>query len=213
MRFPFTCIACLLPLLVTALIPRLLPAESKPGQAAVSRLEWIRQNEPGMWNVAPSEGQFLYDEVLKVKAAQALEVGTSNGYSGIWIASALRQTGGHLWTCEIDKGRAKLAHENFQKAGVESLITLRLGDATEIIPKLDGSFQFVFLDAAKSEYVQYLDQVLEKTAVGGVIIAHNVTDLRASLEDFIKRVKTDPRLKTTFVNAGPGGFSVSTKVR
>jgi len=179
---------------------------------AQARLAWMRAHQTGMWNVAPSEGAFLRGEVLKVKAKRALEVGTSNGYSGIWIALGLAKTGGHLTTLEIDEGRAKLAQENLREAGVESRVTLERGDALELIPKLEGPFDFVFIDAAKSDYVRYLRMVLPLVPPGGVIVAHNVTDLRSMLEDFIQAASTNPQLRTTFVNAGPGGFSVSVKL-
>jgi caffeoyl-CoA O-methyltransferase len=190
----------------------LLRAQSSSADArAQARLNWMRENQPGMWNVAPSEGQWLHDEIVKIGAKRALEVGTSNGYSGIWIALGLRETGGHLTTLEIDSHRAQLAQENFKAAGVSSLITLRLGDAREIIPRLQGPFDFVFIDAAKDQYVDYLQLAKPKVRVGGVIVAHNVTDLRSLVEDYIHTITTDPELKTTFVNAGPGGFSVSVK--
>ena len=187
----------------------------EPGAAEVraqARLAWMRVHQKGMWNVAPSEGAFLRDEVVKAKAKRALEIGTSNGYSGIWTALGLRKTGGHLTTLEIDEGRAKLAEENFRAAGVEPLVTLERGDALELIPKLSGPFDFVFIDAEKEDYVRYLELVLPKVPPGGVIVAHNVTDLKALLGDFIQAVKTSPQLETTFVDAGPGGFSVSRKL-
>ncbi len=179
---------------------------------ALARLDWMPKNQTGMLNVNAKEGAFLRDQVIKVKAKHALEVGTSNGYSSIWIATGVRQTGGHLTTLEIDERKVKLATENFRVAGVGSLITLRPGDALKTIPTLEGPFEFVFIDAGKGDYVTYLDMVLPKVPAGGVIVAHNVSDLRSQLLDFIERVKTDPRLKTTFAEPGPGGFSVSVKL-
>ncbi len=179
---------------------------------AQARLVWMRENQKGMWNVNPEDGSFLQDLVVKVKAKQALEIGTSNGYSGIWTALGLRRTGGHLLTLEIDEGRARLAEENFRQAGVDSLVTLKRGNALEELPKLQGPFEFVFIDAWKQDYVRYLELVLPLVPPGGVIVAHNVTDLRDQLQDFIRAVKSDPRLKTAFENPGPGGFSVSTKL-
>ncbi len=190
----------------------LLQAQSSGSDArAQARLNWMREHQPGMWNVAPSEGQWLQDEIVRTGAKRALEVGASNGYSGIWIALGLRETGGHLITLEIDSHRAQLAQQNFKAAGVSSLITLRLGDARKIIPQLQGPFDFVFIDAAKDQYVDYLQLAKPKVRVGGVIVAHNVTDLRSLVEDYIHAITTDPELTTTFVNAGPGGFSVSVK--
>src|SRR3972149_10329550 len=110
-----------------------------------------------------------------------------------------RRAGGHLLTLEIDDAKIKLAQENFRAAGVESVITIVHGDALKEIPKLQGPFEFVFIDAWKDDYVKYLDMVLPMVPPGGIIMAHNTTNLRSSLLDFIERVKTDPQLKTTFV--------------
>lgn len=175
------------------------------------RLDWMREHQTGMWNVAPREGVFLHDLVVKVRAKNALEIGTANGYSGIWIAAGLRETGGHLLTLEIDPGRASLAQENFRAAGVEKIVSLKLGDALQEVPSLQGPFEFVFIDASKEDYVKYLHMVLPLVPAGGVILAHNVTDLRAELQDFINEVQTNPELKTRIENPGPGGFSVSYK--
>jgi predicted O-methyltransferase YrrM len=183
-----------------------------PEARAQARLTWMREHQPGMWNVSGGEGAFMRDEIIKVNAKHALEIGTSNGYSGIWTALGLRKTGGHLLTMEIDDGRARLAQENFKAAGVDSLVTLKMGDALKVIPNLKGPIDFVFIDAEKSDYVRYLQMVVPLVRPGGVILAHNVSDLQSLVEDFIQAVKTDPRLKTTFVNPGPGGFSVSVKL-
>ena len=183
-----------------------------PEEPARQRLAWMRQNQPGMLNVDENEGAFLRDQVIKVKAKRALEVGTSNGYSSLWIALGLRQTGGHLTTLEIDDAKVKLARENFRLAGLEPLITLQHADALEEIPKLQGPFDFVFIDAWKYDYLKYLDMVLPMVPPRGVIVAHNVTNQREELRDFIRRVKADPQLRTTFANPGPGGFSVSVKL-
>jgi caffeoyl-CoA O-methyltransferase len=190
------------------------PAQSSSNSdtRALERLRWMRQQEGNLWNVSPDEGAFLRDLAAKAQAKRALEIGTSNGYSGIWIAMGLRPTNGHLVTLEIDEGRARLAQENFRAAGVDSTVTLKLGDALKEVPKLQGPFEFVFIDAWKQDYVKYLNMVLPMVPPGGVIVAHNVTDLRDELLDFIHAVQTNPQLKTTIENPGPGGFSVSYKL-
>jgi caffeoyl-CoA O-methyltransferase len=184
----------------------------KSDTRALGQLERMRTQQGNLWNVTPKEGAFLRDLAEKVGAKRALELGTSNGYSSIWIALGLRKTDGHLLTMEIDFGRAQLAEENFVAAGVDSRITLKLGDALQEVPKLHGPYDFVFIDANKQDYVKYLDMVLPLVRPGGVIVAHNVTDLRSELQDFIKAVETNPRLKTTIENPGPGGFTVSYKL-
>jgi len=191
--------------------PMLAQQAAKPDERVLERLEWMRQNEGNLWNITAEEGAFLRDLVVKVKARQALELGTANGYSGMWIALGLRQTGGHLITMEIDQGRARLAQENFRAAGLTPLVTVTRGDALQEIPKVSGPLDFVFIDVWKQGYVPCLKLVLPKVRPGGVIVAHNVTNLRDELADFIHEVTTNPQLKTTIENPGPGGFSVSTK--
>ncbi len=185
--------------------------DEKNDDQTQKRLVWMRENQTGMWNISPREGLYLYDLVVRHHLKRGLEIGTSNGYSGIWIASGMRATGGHLLTLEIDEERAQLARENFQAAGVERYVTLERVDALQTLPKLTGPFDFVFIDAEKSDYVRYLQMVLPLVPNGGVIVAHNVSDMADELRDFIERVKTDPELKTTFAAPGPGGFSVSIK--
>ena len=185
--------------------------ESDPDAAAIKRLEWMPRNQTGMLNVSTSEGAYLRDHVIQTKAKRALEIGTSNGYSTIWIALGARKTGGHVTTVEIDDAKVKLAAENFRAAGVEGLITQVHGDALKEVPKLHGPFEFVFIDAWKADYVKYLDMVLPMVPPGGIIMAHNTRDLRYLMEDFIQKVTHHPLLDTVLVEAGPGGFSVSVK--
>lgn len=188
-------------------------SDERPENAVQQRLAWMQDHQTGMWNVSPREGLYLYNLILKHHLRHGLEIGTSNGYSGIWIASGMRSNHGHLLTLEINTDRADLAEDNFRAAGVEDYVTLQRGDALQEIPKLHGPFDFVFIDAAKTDYVRYLDMVLPLVPPGGVIVAHNVKDLVGELQDFIERVKTSPELKTSFVDPGPGGFSVSVKKR
>ena len=190
-----------------------MPAQTNADARALERLKWMRQNQGNLWNVNPDEGAYLRNLAERVHAKEALEIGTSNGYSSIWIGMGLRKEGGHLLTLEIDEGRAKLAQGNFRAAALDSVITLKLGDALKEVPKLRGPYDFVFIDAGKQDYVRYLDMVIPIVRPGGVIVAHNVTDLKEELTDFIRAVQTNPQLKTTIENPGPGGFSVSYKLR
>ncbi len=183
----------------------------KPGEQAEERLSWMREHQTGMWNISPREGVYLYNLVVHRHLKRALEIGTSNGYSAIWIASGMRLTGGHLLTFEIDEGRANLARENFRAAGVEAYVTIQQADALQEIPKLKDPFDFVFIDAWKQDYVRYLDMVLPLVPPGGVIVAHNVKDMESQLQDFIQKVKSSSELKTTFADPGPGGFSISVR--
>ena len=203
-------------LLLALLVGTLLPdaaslGDQKPDERAQERLAWMREHQTGMWNISPREGLYLYDLVIEHHLKRGLEIGTANGYSSIWIAAGMRSTGGRLLTLEIDEERAALARENFRAAGVEPFVTLDRVDALEEIPKLQGPFDFVFIDAGKEDYVRYLEMILPLVPPGGVIVAHNVKDMAAQLQEFIHKVKANPELKTTFADPGPGGFSVSVK--
>ena len=171
----------------------------------------MRATEKGMMNVAPSEGEYLSELVKKLNAKRVLEIGTSNGYSGIWFALGLRETGGKLITLEIDEGRRSLALKNFRATGMEDVIESRFGDALKLIPTLEGPFELVFIDAWKPDYKKYLDRTLPLVSSGGVIAAHNVDSHPNEMQDFLQEIKTNPQLKTEFVRVGPAGLSISHK--
>jgi len=164
-------------------------------------------------NVPESDGQLLHDLVVKGAYKRALEIGTSTGRSGIWIAWALSKTGGKLTTVDIDPGRHREAVQNFQDAGVSALIDARLADAHELVPKLDGPFDFVFIDADKEWYTNYAKAVIPKLAIGGCIAAHNVYPGRGRrgggmTGDYYEYVSGLPFLETTVTQ---GGVAISYK--
>ena len=185
-----------------------------------------RQSWEGM-NVPEADGQALYDIVYKNGYKSALEIGTSNGYSGLWIAWALSKTGGKLITVEIDRGRHDEAVKYFREAGLEKYVDARLGDAHEIVPALKGPFDFVFCDADKDWYENYLKPVLPKLTVGGCFAAHNVSEYsgwgrrgrggrggfgRGSSGGFLEFARSIPNLDTKVLEiAGSAGLSVSYK--
>jgi predicted O-methyltransferase YrrM len=122
-------------------------------------LDEIRRG-PWMANVAPLHGRLLRILTEAVKAKNVVEIGTSNGYSALWICLGLQKTGGKLITHEINPERASLARENFQRAGVEQIVTVVLGDAHETISRLKEPIDILFIDADKSGYLDYLNKLL-----------------------------------------------------
>lgn len=163
------------------------------------------------WNVPESDGKVLYDLIVRNGYTQALEIGTSTGRSGIWIAWALSKTGGKLVTIEIDRGRHQQAVENFRAAGLGKYIDARLGDAHELVPELEGPFDFVFVDADKTWYKRYLELLLPKLTDGGCFTAHNVTNSFAGIREFLDYLKEIPSLETTIEKSSSSGISVSYK--
>jgi caffeoyl-CoA O-methyltransferase len=174
-----------------------------------SHLESMRAPGQGYANVEPAEGRYLRDLVKKHNVKRVLEVGTSTGYSTIWIARGLRETGGKLVTVEIHEGRYRTAKENLNATGLDSLVEFRLADALAEIPKVDGPLDLIFLDAVKEDYLKYLELAWPKLRKGSVIVAHNTRSHPHQMRDFLEKIRTDPVLETEMVNAGSGGFSVS----
>ncbi len=165
----------------------------------------------GYLNVPPEHGRFLQLMTEFSGAKRVLEVGTSNGYSGLWIARGLRRTGGRLVTIEIDKGRADAARENFKKAGFDDVITSHLGDAFQVIPKLDGQFDMIFLDAGN--FKAFFEAVRSRLRPGGVLLSHNALLLRDDTQRMLDAVKGDPQWITSVVQIGSDGFAVAHKRR
>jgi predicted O-methyltransferase YrrM len=176
-------------------------------------LNEMRANESrGMMNVGPQDGRLLRLLTESTGAKHVVEIGTSNGYSGIWFCLALRNTGGKLTTHEIDAGRASLARKNFKRAGVDDLVTLVEGDAHDTVKKLEGPIDVLFLDADKEGYIDYLDKLLPKLRGGALIIAHNINRRQADPR-FVEAITTNAELETMFLLMDAAGVSVSMKKR
>jgi caffeoyl-CoA O-methyltransferase len=177
--------------------------------AVIDELEGQRR---GNMNVPREDGRLIRLFTETVGARTAVELGTSNGYSGLWFCLALRDTGGKLITHEIDPRRAKLAREHFRRAGVENMITLVEGDAHEKVKDLKGPIDVVFIDADKEGYLDYLNRLLPLVRPGGVILAHNMSR-PAPDPAFVKAITTNPELETVFLNMTGAGMAVSLKKR
>lgn len=182
-------------------------------QRVLAVLKDLDQNQRrGNMNVPENDGRLLRLLAESINAQHIVEIGTSNGYSGIWMALALKRTGGKLTTFEIDAQRAALARENFARAGVEDLITLIEGNAHEKVLELEGPIDMVFIDADKPGYPDYLEKLLPLVRPGGLITAHNVSRPRPDPQ-FIEMITTDPNLETLFLHMDESGMSVSLKKR
>ena len=181
-----------------------------------ARVQAFLDRHRGTWhdrNVPESDGRVLHDLIVKQEFTRALEIGTSTGHSGIWIAWALAKTGGRLTTTEADEGRHRMAIAHFEEAGVAPYIDARLGDAHLIVPALAGPFDFVFSDADKDWYKNYFDAVWPKVVAGGCFTAHNVTGQGSGpgTREFVTYVQTLPGADTVIDDSGPAGLSITFK--
>lgn len=168
-------------------------------------------------NVPPQDGKLLYDLIIKGHYQSALEIGTSTGHSGIYIAWALSKTGGKLITIDIDERRHNQAVQNFKEAGLSDYIDARLADAHVLVKELKGPFDFVFSDADKGWYKNYFIDVDPKLKVGGCYTTHNIRDGRyggrrggGGNQDYVDYVRSLDNYETTLNSAG-GGVLISYK--
>jgi len=174
--------------------------------------EMDRDQRGGMMNVPLKDGRFLRLLAEATGAKHVVELGTSNGYSGIWWCLALKTMGGRLTTFEIDAQRATLARQNFKRAGVDGRVTLVEGDAHQEITKLKDPIDIIFIDADKEGYSDYFTKLLPLVRPGGLIVAHNITPGMAD-PGYIKLITTNPAVETLFMNQDTGGISVTLKKR
>jgi caffeoyl-CoA O-methyltransferase len=170
----------------------------------------IKAKDKGMLAVSEEDGRFLRLMVASSRAKKALEIGGASGYSAIWIGMGLRDTGGRLVTIEYDPVRAKELAENIRRAGLSDVVQVLAGDAFQQIPKVPGTFDFVFLDAWKKDYKRFFDMVYPRLDKGGLFLAHNVVNKRSEMGDFLETIQK-PSLWTTIVSPSGEGMSVTLK--
>jgi predicted O-methyltransferase YrrM len=155
-------------------------------------------------NITPDTGRLLWILVRAARATRILEVGTSNGYSTIWLADAARETGGRVVTLERSAEKVGEARTNLARAGLAEYVEIREGPAVETLHGLPGPFDFVFLDADRPSYRTYLELVTPKVVRGGLLVADNVVSHRAELEDYLGVLAGDPAWFTVTVPIGKG---------
>ena len=172
-------------------------------------LKDIKARDKGQLAVSEEDGRFLRLMIASSGAKRALEIGGASGYSAIWMGMGLRETGGRLVTIEYDAVRAKELTDNVRRAGLSDIVQVLEGDAFAQIPKVQGTFDFVFLDAWKRDYKRFFDLVYPRLDKGGLFVAHNVVNKRSEMGDFLDAVQKHPSLWTTIVAPSGEGMSVS----
>jgi caffeoyl-CoA O-methyltransferase len=179
----------------------------------VALLQQIKAVDKELLSVSEEDGRFLQLMAASSGATQALEIGGASGYSAIWIALGLRQTGGRLTTIEYDPARAQALAANIRRAGLSDIVRVVSGDAFKEIPRLTGDFDFVFLDAWKPDYKRFFDLVFPRLRPRGLFLAHNVVNKQTEMRDFLTAIRTNPIALTTIVSPGLEGMSVTLKLR
>lgn len=171
----------------------------------------IRARDTGQLAVSEEDGRFLRVLTATKGAKRVLEIGGASGYSAIWIGLGLRATGGRLVTIEYDPVRAKELEANIRRAGLSDVVQVVSGDAFKEIPKLQGTFDLVFLDAWKKDYKRFFDMVFPRLDKGGVFVAHNVVNKKSEMGDFLTAIERHPQAWTTIVAPSGEGMSLTYK--
>ena len=207
--------------IMTALGAAPAGAQGKPAAASATApephlaklLAEIKAKDTGQLAVSEEDGRFMRLMIATSGAKRALEIGGASGYSAIWMGMGLRQTGGKLVTIEYDATRARELAENIKRAGLTDVVQVVSGDAFQQIPKIAGTFDFVFLDAWKKDYKRFFDLVYPRLDVRGLFLAHNVVNKRNEMGDFLDAIQKHPALWTTIVAPSGEGVSVSIKLK
>ncbi|MBP7211364.1 class I SAM-dependent methyltransferase [bacterium] len=175
----------------------------------------LEKTQNDFWNVARSTGNFLNMLIKATGKKNVVEIGTSNGYSGIWIANALKSTGGHLTTIEYYEKRIELAKENFKKCGLDDIITIKQGSALEVLQELvkepDFKCDMLFIDANKREYIEDLKIIDSTLKIGSIITADNITSHADKVVPFVEALQKDDRYQMEILDL-PAGLLVAYKI-
>lgn len=189
------------------------PARGGLTPAIQSILERIKDADTGQLSVSEEDGRFLRVLVATRAAKSILEIGGASGYSAIWLGLGARESGGRVVSIEYDPSRAREAAAHVKQAGLGDVVRIVTGDAFKEIPRLEGGFDLVFLDAWKPDYQKFFDLVYPRLLPGGVFVAHNVVNKKSEMEPFLRTIHTHPGLFTTIVSPSSEGMSVSYKRR
>ncbi len=157
--------------------------------------------------VGPATGQLMNILIKEAKARTILEIGTSHGYSTIWLAEAARATGGKVVTLDVHAGKQEYARNALSKAGLASLVEFKLGDARESIAALAGPLDFVLLDLWKDLYIPCFDLFYPKLGAGAMVVADNMMFpefSRADAELYRKHVRAKADIQSVLLPVGSG---------
>jgi len=180
------------------------------------REQFIKNFQRSSLNTTIGDAMMLRILVESTKAKRGVEVGSANGFGAINMGIGFERTAGHLYTLEIDPQSVKECQENLKKVGLENIVTCIEGDALETLPRLEGEFDFVFIDALKRDYLKYLKLIEPKLKPGAVIVGDNVIQSARAMKDFLDYIQENPNYDTVIIRASMeknDGMSVSYKIK
>ncbi|NLX96683.1 MAG: methyltransferase domain-containing protein [Rhodopirellula sp.] len=171
------------------------------GDLDAARRDFVEQFDRIGLNSAPGDAALLRILVESSRAKRGVEVGTATGYGAILMGLGFERTGGKLITVDIDAKMVAAARENLAKMGLSEVVSVVEGDALEVLPKLEGPFDFVYIDAVKRDYLKYFRALEPKLAPGAVVVADNVIRSAAEMRDFLEAIADDDDYLSTTIRA------------
>ena len=162
-----------------------------------------------MLNITRDTGELLALLVQRRGAQAVLEIGTSNGYSTLWLAEAVKRLDGRVTTIERDEKKISLAEANFQRAGLSPWIILLAGEAGSLLPSLPtAGYQLIFLDSDRQHYQGWWPEIRRLLAPRGLLVVDNAISHESEMRDWMAQVRRDPDFLTSLVPVGKGEFMV-----
>ena len=165
------------------------------------RQEFIESFPRIGWNSTPGDAALLRILIESSRAKRGLEIGTATGYGAIVMGLGFERNGGRLTCVEVDAEMVKIARTNIRKMRLHEAVAVRKGAALDVIPRLSGPFDFVFIDAVKKDYLQYLRAIEPKLAARAVIVADNVVQHARDMQDFLDAVRDERRFQSVTIRA------------
>lgn len=177
-------------------------------------LKALEITQKDFWNISRTTAEFMYNLIVDAGIKSVIEVGTSNGYSGIWLGKALKRTGGKLLTIEFYDKRIVLAKNNFAKCGVEDIIDIKQGDAATVLEYLPDDYKvdFAFVDANKRQYIDFFHLIDPHLLVGGYIACDNVISHSQKVQTFLDDINKNQNYENVVLPL-PAGLSLGKKLR
>lgn len=177
-------------------------------------LKSLELTQKEFWNISRITAEFMYNFIVDGNIQSVIEVGTSNGYSGIWLGKALKKTGGKLSTIEFYDKRLDIAKDNFEKCGVSDIITTLKGDAATILEHLPENYKvdFVFVDANKRQYVDFFRLIDPHLIKGGYIACDNIISHSEKVQTFLEAIDNNVNYENVILPL-PAGLSLGKKLR
>jgi caffeoyl-CoA O-methyltransferase len=181
-------------------------------RATIERCQAFIADKDDALSLPEESARFVHATILAARPKVCVEIGTSYGHSGLWIASSAAAVGARVVTIDREARKSDIATQFFREAGLEGVITCRTGMAAEILPTIDGPIDWVLNDADKENYPRYVEMLYPRLSIGGMVLSDNVCNVDLVREQFVPWVRAHGGFFSTLVTVG-NGLEMSVKIR